>query len=199
MLPGQYFDQETNIHYNYHRYYAPNISRYFRMDPFGYKAGINLFVYANNNSIVNFDSNGLQGKVSQGCGPGKYGDWIVPDNPAGYPFLPACNDHDKCYAGEFGCVTKKYCDKKFLKDMEKICEGLNIPEAPERPNSRDPGYPGEEGHSKVECRQTAKLYYFAVSRGGKKSFCGKERELKCGKNQYCNKPKNIVCGPEIGR
>jgi RHS repeat-associated protein len=32
-LPGQYFDQETGIHYNYHRYYDPRTVRYLRPDP----------------------------------------------------------------------------------------------------------------------------------------------------------------------
>ena len=27
-LPGQYFDKETNLHYNYHRDYDPQIGRY---------------------------------------------------------------------------------------------------------------------------------------------------------------------------
>ena len=33
-LPGQYYDQETGLHYNYHRYYDPSTGRYLRPDPF---------------------------------------------------------------------------------------------------------------------------------------------------------------------
>ncbi|MFC1504927.1 RHS repeat-associated core domain-containing protein [Thermodesulfobacteriota bacterium] len=32
-LAGQYFDAETGLHYNYHRYYDPSIGRYLRPDP----------------------------------------------------------------------------------------------------------------------------------------------------------------------
>ena len=34
-FPGQYFDQETGLHYNYHRYYHWDIGRYLRADPLG--------------------------------------------------------------------------------------------------------------------------------------------------------------------
>jgi RHS repeat-associated protein len=32
-FPGQYYDQETGLHYNYHRYYDPRIGRYLTPDP----------------------------------------------------------------------------------------------------------------------------------------------------------------------
>jgi RHS repeat-associated protein len=32
-LPGQYFDEETGLHYNYFRYYDPGTGRYVRGDP----------------------------------------------------------------------------------------------------------------------------------------------------------------------
>jgi len=34
-FPGQYYDQETQLHYNYYRYYDPSISRYLTIDPRG--------------------------------------------------------------------------------------------------------------------------------------------------------------------
>jgi len=34
-LPGQYFDKETNLHYNYHRWYDPAIGRFPQPDPLG--------------------------------------------------------------------------------------------------------------------------------------------------------------------
>ncbi|RLA94897.1 MAG: hypothetical protein DRG83_19210, partial [Deltaproteobacteria bacterium] len=32
-FPGQYYDQETGLHFNYFRYYEPRIGRYLRGDP----------------------------------------------------------------------------------------------------------------------------------------------------------------------
>jgi RHS repeat-associated protein len=32
-FPGQYYDQETGLHYNYHRYYDPRTGRYITPDP----------------------------------------------------------------------------------------------------------------------------------------------------------------------
>jgi RHS repeat-associated protein len=42
-FPGQYQDQETGLHYNYHRYYDPAIGRYLRTDPIKLEGGINMF------------------------------------------------------------------------------------------------------------------------------------------------------------
>ena len=58
-FPGQYYDEETGFHYNYHRYYDPKTGRYLMPDPIGLAGGINLFVYASNNPVNNIDPLGL--------------------------------------------------------------------------------------------------------------------------------------------
>ncbi|CAM2068867.1 RHS repeat protein [Sulfidibacter corallicola] len=45
---GQYFDEETGLHYNYHRYYDPEMGRFVSPDPVGLLGGENLYQYAPN-------------------------------------------------------------------------------------------------------------------------------------------------------
>jgi RHS repeat-associated protein len=47
--PGQVYDEETGLHYSYHRYYDPKLGRYLTPDPIGLLGGINRFLYANSN------------------------------------------------------------------------------------------------------------------------------------------------------
>ncbi|HEC54316.1 MAG TPA: type IV secretion protein Rhs, partial [Gammaproteobacteria bacterium] len=45
---GQYFDQESGLHYNRHRYYNPDIGRYLTPDPVKLAGGVNGYQYAHN-------------------------------------------------------------------------------------------------------------------------------------------------------
>jgi len=44
-LPGQYYDSETGLHYNYYRSYDPRIGRYIETDPLGSKGKTNSLNY----------------------------------------------------------------------------------------------------------------------------------------------------------
>ncbi len=67
-LPGQYFDDETGLHYNLFRYYAPECGRFVSQDPIGLNGGINLYQYAANPlswidpwGLVHLNTNGAAG------------------------------------------------------------------------------------------------------------------------------------------
>ncbi|CAI8880618.1 Rhs family protein [Pseudomonas sp. IT-P74] len=45
---GQYFDDETGLHYNTFRYYDPEVGRFVTQDPIGLFGGYNLYSYAPN-------------------------------------------------------------------------------------------------------------------------------------------------------
>jgi RHS repeat-associated protein len=57
-LPGQYFDQETGLHYNYYRDYDPTLGRYMQPDPIGLEGGVNRYAYVENNPIRYVDPQG---------------------------------------------------------------------------------------------------------------------------------------------
>jgi len=59
-FPGQYYDKETGLHYNYYRDYDPTTGRYVQSDPIGLNGGTNTFAYAENNPAKFVDSLGLQ-------------------------------------------------------------------------------------------------------------------------------------------
>ena len=56
---GQYYDSETQLHYNYFRYYDPGTGRYVTSDPIGLEGGLNSYAYALNSPVRHTDPNGL--------------------------------------------------------------------------------------------------------------------------------------------
>lgn len=65
-FPGQYYDAETELYYNWNRYYDQKIGRYLRSDPA--EDGVNLYLYVRNNTIRFFDPNGLTTLARAQCG-----------------------------------------------------------------------------------------------------------------------------------
>ncbi|MCB0390811.1 MAG: RHS repeat-associated core domain-containing protein [Bdellovibrionales bacterium] len=66
-FPGQYFDEESGLHYNWRRYYSPDIGRYIQPDPIGLEGGSNPYIYAYSDPVNYIDPQGLYwGAISNG-------------------------------------------------------------------------------------------------------------------------------------
>lgn len=71
--PGQYFDEESGLHYNYFRSYSPTSGRYTQADPIGLDGGWNRFGYVDANPLTLSDPTGLSPAI--GCA---LGSWLGP-------------------------------------------------------------------------------------------------------------------------
>jgi RHS repeat-associated protein len=92
-LPGQYFDVETNYHYNYFRDYSPGVGRYIQSDPIGLAGGTNTYSYVLNDPIGHVDFLGLQ--TSNSCKTGQ--DYLPDPKAPGFNFCAAVEDPiEKC-------------------------------------------------------------------------------------------------------
>jgi RHS repeat-associated protein len=79
-FPGQYFDAETGLHYNYYRDYEAGTGRYVESDPIGLAAGMATYGYVGGNPVNSIDLYGLDGQ-----------NWrppVIPVAPAPAPSSP---------------------------------------------------------------------------------------------------------------
>ena len=59
-FPGQWFQAETGLHYNWHRSYDPTLGRYTQPDPLGFVDGPSVYEYAKGSPGQAIDPDGRQ-------------------------------------------------------------------------------------------------------------------------------------------
>lgn len=108
-FPGQYFDQETGLHYNYFRDYDPSTGRYIESDPIGLDGGLNTYSYSELNPLRYIDPLGLE--VNYCSRPTQFGNvldyiggnhhWATTDTQSGGLWLGGDNQlHVYDHSGE---------------------------------------------------------------------------------------------------
>lgn len=112
-LPGQYFDKESNVAYNFYRDFDSSSGRYIQSDPIGLVGGINTYVYVNSRPLDGNDFFGLQ----RTCGTGNIGARITPN----LYFGPCCGEHDDCYDDCDYKPSKDSCDREFNNCTMRQC------------------------------------------------------------------------------
>lgn len=65
-FPGQWFQLESGLHYNWHRHYDPTTGRYLQADPLGMPDGPNRWAYVANSPLMDVDPDGRQKKSKRG-------------------------------------------------------------------------------------------------------------------------------------
>jgi len=119
-LPDQYFDKETNLHYNYFRDYDPSLGRYGESDPIGLKAGLNTYAYVQSQPVSRVDPFGLvvlmlppgiseRGGNTVACN-GAGGFQILLEDPGNDPCWVDClRAHEQVHVNDFTRIDPNVC------------------------------------------------------------------------------------------
>ncbi|NJS14205.1 MAG: hypothetical protein HC788_05760 [Sphingopyxis sp.] len=117
-LPGQWFQLEDGLSYNWHRTYDPTIGRYTQPDPLGFVDGPSIYAYAGGNPLVFNDFTGLDTPAMGPYGPcysGVCGGAYKLLKSPKYDFLD-CNSEARGRIRSFTCGAPSLKCNKFVWD-----------------------------------------------------------------------------------
>jgi len=127
-FPGQYFDQETELYYNWHRYFDSAAGRYIKPDPLGLKVWINLFSYVKNNPLRRRDPQGLEDNSQYRSYGGGFSASLIWSVSTGVKTYECCGKDNKhhimtvsyfCYGMDIG-LSVKTGGHAAISDKKKI-------------------------------------------------------------------------------
>ena len=87
-FPGQYFQIETGLAYNWHRHYDPTTGRYTQPDPLRFVDGPSVYAYAGRSPLMRVDRSGLAFDPKSFATPS--------NDPPNSPIPPASNGTQVC-------------------------------------------------------------------------------------------------------
>jgi RHS repeat-associated protein len=133
-FPGQYYDTETGLNYNYFRDYDPATGRYVESDPIGLRGGLNTYGYAGNSPVRRTDPRGLA-------------IWICSRAVNGFPII---GNHSYLWNDKTG----KSCGKQGAFGFGPMSEGEKGPSNGDS-CTKVPGSDGVEDNVMNCCRRMA--------------------------------------------
>ena len=113
-LPGQRYDAESGLHYNYFRDYDPSIGRYGESDPADLVAGLNTFAYVGSRPLSAVDAFGLEANNPRGGLDPLIACKLIGRDPK--PDI--CVDEAKCFDWVLKALTK--CELQYWFPKKKI-------------------------------------------------------------------------------